>query len=155
MQYKAKDVNNYISQLPSNKKESIIKLRATILDNLPEGFEETILYGMIGYVVPLSIYPKGYHVTPNLPLSFIGLAAQKNHIALYHSGIYMFPEILDWFEKEYSKQMQTKLDMGKSCIRFKNMQTVPYTLIGQLCSKLTVAKYLKRYEEVLNLNKSK
>lgn len=149
MQYKAKDVNNYISQLPSNKKESIIKLRATILDNLPEGFEETILYGMIGYVVPLSIYPKGYHVTPNLPLSFIGLAAQKNHIALYHSGIYMFPEILDWFEKEYSKQMQTKLDMGKSCIRFKNMQTVPYTLIGQLCSKLTVAKYLKRYPYVL------
>ncbi len=149
MQYKAKDVNNYISQLPSNKKESIIKLRATILDNLPEGFEETILYGMIGYVVPLSIYPKGYHVTPNLPLSFIGLAAQKNHIALYHSGIYMFPEILDWFEKEYSKQMQTKLDMGKSCIRFKNMQTVPYTLIGQLCSKLTVAKYLKRYPYML------
>ncbi|WP_034549582.1 DUF1801 domain-containing protein [Carnobacterium funditum] len=142
MQYEAKDVEDYIRQLPEDRKDPIEKLRQTIIDNLPEGFEETIIYGMIGYVVPHSIYPAGYHVDPKLPLSFIHLASQKNNISLYHSGIYLFPEILEWFQKEYPKHVKTKLDMGKSCIRFKNMNTIPYDLIGELCRKITLEDYL-------------
>lgn len=147
MHYTAKDVEDYISQLPEDRKEPIEKIRQTILENLPPGFEETILYGMIGYVVPHSIYPAGYHVDPKLPLNFIGLASQKNNISLYHSGIYVFPEVLKWFEEEYPKHMTTKLDMGKSCIRFKNMKNIPYDLIGELCTKITLEEYVEMYEE--------
>lgn len=147
MHYTAKDVEDYISQLPEDRKEPIEKIRETILENLPPGFEETILYGMIGYVVPHSIYPAGYHVDPELPLSFIGLASQKNNISLYHSGVYVFPEILAWFEEEYPKHVRTKLDMGKSCIRFKNMKTIPYDLIGELCTKITIEEYVEMYEK--------
>lgn len=118
MQYEAKTVEDYIRQLPEDRKEPIKKLRKVILENLPKGFEETISYGMIGYVIPHSIYPEGYHVNPKLPLNFIGLASQKNNISLYHSGVYIFPDILDWFIKEYPKYIDTKLDMDKSCIRF-------------------------------------
>ena len=152
MQYDAESVEDYIQQLPEDRKEPIERLRKVILDNLPEGFEETILYGMIGYVVPHSIYPEGYHVDPKLPLSFIGLASQKNNISLYHSGVYMFPEDLEWFEEQYPTYVKTKLDMGKSCIRFKNMQTIPYQLIGQLCEKITVAQYVSKYEENLQVS---
>ncbi len=152
MQYDAESVEDYIQQLPEDRKEPIERLRKVILDNLPEGFEETILYGMIGYVVPHSIYPEGYHVDPKLPLSFIGLASQKNNISLYHSGVYMFPEVLEWFEEQYPTYVKTKLDMGKSCIRFKNMQTIPYQLIGQLCEKITVAQYVSKYEENLQVS---
>jgi len=152
MQYDAESVEDYIQQLPEDRKEPIERLRKVILDNLPEGFEETILYGMIGYVVPHSIYPEGYHVDPKLPLSFIGLASQKNNISLYHSGVYMFPEVLEWFEEQYPTYVKTKLDMGKSCIRFKNMQTIPYQLIGQLCEKITVAQYVSKYEENLRVS---
>lgn len=152
MQYDAESVEDYIQQLPEDRKEPIERLRKVILDNLPEGFEETILYGMIGYVVPHSIYPEGYHVYPKLPLSFIGLASQKNNISLYHSGVYMFPEVLEWFEEQYPTYVKTKLDMGKSCIRFKNMQTIPYQLVGQLCEKITVAQYVSKYEENLQVS---
>ena len=152
MQYDAESVEDYIQQLPEDRKEPIERLRKVILDNLPEGFEETILYGMIGYVVPHSIYPEGYHVDPKLPLSFIGLASQKNNISLYHSGVYMFPEVLEWFEEQYPTYVKTKLDMGKSCIRFKNMQNIPYQLIGQLCEKITVAQYVSKYEENLQVS---
>lgn len=152
MQYDVESVEDYIQQLPEDRKEPIERLRKVILDNLPEGFEETILYGMIGYVVPHSIYPEGYHVDPKLPLSFIGLASQKNNISLYHSGVYMFPEVLEWFEEQYPTYVKTKLDMGKSCIRFKNMQTIPYQLIGQLCEKITVAQYVSKYEENLQVS---
>lgn len=152
MQYDVESVEDYIQQLPEDRKEPIERLRKVILDNLPEGFEETILYGMIGYVVPHSIYPEGYHVDPKLPLSFIGLASQKNNISLYHSGVYMFPEVLEWFEEQYPTYVKTNLDMGKSCIRFKNMQTIPYQLIGQLCEKITVAQYVSKYEENLQVS---
>lgn len=147
MHYTAKNVEGYISQLPEDRKEPIEKIRQTILENLPPGFEETILYGMIGYVVPHSIYPAGYHVDPKLPLNFIGLASQKNNISLYHSGIYVFPEVLEWFQEEYPKHVTTKLDMGKSCIRFKNMKKIPYDLIGELCTKITLEEYVEMYEE--------
>lgn len=149
MQYKAETIEDYISQLPQDRKEAIEKIRQSILDNLPEGFEEQILYGMIGYVVPHSLYPAGYHVNPDLPLSFIGLASQKNNISLYHSGIYIFPKVLKWFEEEYPKHVKTKLDMGKSCIRFKNMKTIPYELIGELSGKITLEEYIEKYEEII------
>lgn len=147
MQYEAKDVEDYIIQLPEDRKKAIEKIRQTILENIPPGFEETIIYGMIGYVVPHSIYPAGYHVDSKLPISFINLASQKNNISLYHSGVYMFPEVLEWFQEEYPKHVKTKLDMGKSCIRFKNMKTIPYDLIGELCRKITLEEFIDKYEE--------
>jgi len=104
-------------------------------------------YGMIGYVVPHSLYPDGYHCSPNLPLPFVNIASQKNHIALYHMGIYSFPEILDWFTKEYPKHSKLKLDMGKGCIRFKKPEHIPFDLIGQLMKKISVEDWIRIYEE--------
>lgn len=153
MQYKAVDVEDYLRQLPEERIETIQKLRKTIKDNISSEFEETMIYGMIGYVVPHSLYPAGYHVTPELPLSFINLASQKNTISLYHFGIYMYPEVLKWFENEYPKHVKTKLDMGKSCIRFKNMDTIPYDLIGELCRKISMEDFIDMYEEAIKNRK--
>ncbi len=140
-------VQDYIENIESQeKKEAIQNLREVILKNLPEGFEETINYGMIGYVVPHSIYPKGYHCKPELPLPFINLAAQKNFIALYHMGIYADKSLMDWFVSEFSKHTDSKLDMGKSCIRFKKIQKIPYTLIGELVKKMNVQDWVQLYE---------
>ncbi|MDC6387586.1 DUF1801 domain-containing protein [Maribacter sp. PR1] len=147
MQYKADTPEDYISQLPAERKEVISKIRERILKNLPEGFEEQISYGMLGYVVPHNLYPDGYHVKPELPLPFVNLASQKNYIALYHSGIYADKNILDWFIKEFPKHCKRKLDMGKSCIRFKSMDDIPYDLIGELCSKITVQDWINLYEK--------
>ena len=146
MKYIAKDVQDYLGQVPEDRKEAMNKLRDVILNNLPIGFEEMILYDMISYVVPHSIYPAGYHVDQSLPLSFISLASQKNNISLYHSGLYVFPDLLAWFESEYALRVKTKLDMGKSCIRFKNMKTIPYDLIGELSQKVSVEAYLDQYK---------
>ena len=146
MKYSAKDVQDYLGQVPEERKEAMNKMRDVILNNLPIGFEEMILYNMISYVVPHSIYPAGYHVDPSLPLSFISLASQKNNISLYHSGLYVFPDLLAWFESEYALRVKTKLDMGKSCIRFKNMKTIPYDLIGELSQKVSVEAYLDQYK---------
>jgi len=142
----AKTPQEYIDHLPENRKEAIIKLRKIILDNLPKGFEEQMSYGMLGYVVPHSIYPNGYHVNPKLPLPFINLASQKNFIAIYHSGIYADKKIMDWFLKEYPKHSNRKLDMGKCCIRFKKMDDIPYDLIGKLATKLTPEEWIDTYE---------
>ena len=147
MQSKANTPEEYINQLPDDRKEAIQKLRNTIFNNLPEGFEETMLYGMIGYVVPHSIYPNGYHTDPKLPLPFINIASQKNHIALYHSGIYARKELLDWFKNEYPKHSSVKLDMGKSCLRFKNPEHIPYELIGELATKMTPEEWIIIYEK--------
>ncbi|WP_422485500.1 DUF1801 domain-containing protein [Gudongella sp. DL1XJH-153] len=146
MKYDADSVDEYIDKLPEERKEIISKLRELILENLPEGFEETLSYGMIGYVVPHSIYPEGYHVNHDEPLPFMALASQKNHIALYHSGIYIVPEIEEWFREEYSKRVDTKLDMGKSCIRFKNPKKIPFDLLEDLFGKINVDEYVKYYE---------
>ena len=146
MQSKAITVDEYIKDLPEDRKEVIEKIRKVILDNLPKGFEETISYGMLGYVVPHSIYPKGYHCNTNLPLPFINLASQKNFIAFYHMGIYAEPVLLDWFVSEFPKHSKSKLDMGKSCIRFKKMNDIPYELIGQLASKMTTEDWINKYE---------
>ena len=146
MQIKAKNPEEYISQIPEDRIPYFKKLRKTILDNIPKGFEEQISYGMIGYVVPKSIYPNGYHCDTNLPLPFANIASQKNFIALYHSGIYANKEIYDWFVKEYPKHCKHKLDMGKSCIRFKKSEEIPFDLIAELMQKMTVNEWINLYE---------
>ncbi len=149
MNYKITSVNDYINQVPDDRKESLKKLRKVILENLPKGFEEGINYNMIGYYVPHSKYPKGYHCDPKLPLPFINIASQKNSINLYHSGIYAKKELSDWFVAEYAKHCKRKLDMGKSCIRFKKFDEIPYELIGQLVNKITVDEWIRTYENAL------
>ncbi|MBO0323821.1 DUF1801 domain-containing protein [Muricauda sp. CAU 1633] len=143
----AKTPDEYISKLPDDRKEAVSQLRDTVKNNLPKGFEECISYKMIGYVVPHSLYPDGYHVEPKLPLPFINIASQKHFVALYHSGIYADKKIHDWFVGEYSKYVKTKLDMGKSCIRFKNTKSIPYPLIAQLCKKMTPQDWITLYEK--------
>jgi hypothetical protein len=145
MQIKADTPEEYIDKLPEERKEPIRKLRKVIRENLPDGFLETIGYGMIGYVVPHSIYPKGYHSTPHLPLPFINLASQKNYIAVYHMAM-AEKELLDWFTKEYAIRSKTKLDMGKGCIRLKKIDQIPYDLFGELASKMTVKEWIDMYE---------
>ncbi|MEY8019245.1 DUF1801 domain-containing protein [Muriicola sp. SD30] len=143
----AKSPEEYIASLPSDRKEAIIQLRKTITSNLPKGFKETMNYGMIGYVVPHSLYPDGYHCTPELPLPFMSLASQKNYIALYHSGIYADEDLQAWFVGEYHKYVSTKLDMGKSCVRFKKPENIPYELIAELCTKMSVEDWIALYEK--------
>lgn len=137
----------YIDQLPADRKKVISKLRATIRKNLPKGFKEEMNYNMLGYVVPHSLYPNGYHCDPSKPLPFMNLASQKNFIAVYHMGIYADKQLLNWFTKRYEKQVEGKLDMGKSCIRFKKMDTVPFDLIGELAAKMTPQDWIKLYEK--------
>jgi uncharacterized protein YdhG (YjbR/CyaY superfamily) len=119
MKIAANTVDEYINQLPEDRRQALSKLRKIILENLPDGFVEELNYGMPGYVVPHSIYPAGYHCDPKVPLPFMSFASQKNHISFYHSGIYADPNLLEWFTQEYPKHSNSKPDMGKSCIRFK------------------------------------
>lgn len=147
MQSKAETPEDYITQLPQERREVISKIRESILKNIPEGFEEQMSYGMLGYVVPHSIYPNGYHVKPELPLPFMNLASQKNFVALYHSGIYADTNLLDWFVQEYPNHCKRNLDLGKSCIRFKNMDDIPYDLIAELSGKMTVQQWIELYEK--------
>lgn len=149
MQSKAKTVEEYLLQLPEERKVAMNELRNTLKKNLPKGFEEAMNYGMIGYVVPHSKYPQGYHCTPELPLPFISIASQKNFIALYHMGLYADKKLLDWFVSEYPKHSKTKLDMGKSCIRFKKPEQIPFKLIAELATKMTVDKWVEVYEKGL------
>ena len=143
----AKTVDEYISKVPSERTEAISKLREIVRDNLPSGFEEGIGYKMIAYYVPHSKYPDGYHCDPKVPLPFINIASQKNFIALYHSGIYADKNLLDWFVEEYPKHVNTKLDMGKSCVRFKKVENIPYELIAELCKKMTADQWIALYEK--------
>jgi len=146
MQLKADTPEHYIDQLPEDRKPVIQKLRKTILDNLPDGFSETISYGMIGYVVPHSVYPAGYHCDPKQPLPFISIASQKNFVALYHMGLYASPELLKWFTEEYPRHCKTRLDMGKSCIRFKKTDQISYELIAGLTGKISADEWIRTYE---------
>jgi uncharacterized protein YdhG (YjbR/CyaY superfamily) len=146
MQSTAKTPQAYVDSLPEERKVVIEKIRQAIKKTLPKGFEEVMCYGMLGYVVPHSLYPKGYHCDPKLPLGFISLASQKNFVALYHMGIYASPKLLDWFVGEFPKHSKSKLDMGKSCIRFKKMNDIPYELISELTSKMTVQDWIDGYE---------
>lgn len=155
MQSTAKTVNDYLEEIPEERKVAFLKLRNSILDNLPKGFEEEMSYGMLGYVVPHSIYPNGYHCNPKLPLPFINIGSQKNFIAMHHLGIYANPELLDWFTSEYPKHSTQKLDMGKGCIRFKKMEHIPFDLIAELAGKLTVEEWIECYETQIKNRKSK
>ena len=149
MKIEANNPDEYIEKLPEDRQTAIAKIRKILLDKLPDGFQETMSYGMIGYVVPHSTYPKGYHVNPKLPLPFINLASQKNYIALYHSGIYADPNLLTWFKNEYPKHSNSKLDMGKSCIRFKNVEDIPLRLIGELAEKISPQDWISNYETII------
>lgn len=146
MQSKAATPEQYLAELPDDRKEAMQKIRNAIKNNLPNGFEEVMSYGMLGYVVPHSIYPDGYHCTPKLPLPFINLASQKNNISLYHMGVYGDENLLNWFVAEYAKQAKSKIDMGKGCLRFKKMDDIPFDLIGELATKISVDDWIVIYE---------
>jgi hypothetical protein len=152
MKSKAVTVSEYLDSLPDERKAAMNELRKVIKKNLPDGFSEVMSYGMIGYVVPHSIYPDGYHCNPTLPLGFMNIASQKNFIAVYHMGIYADKKLLEWFTQEYPKHVKTKLDMGKSCLRFKKPEQIPFELIGQLSTKLTPQQWINVYESVLKKN---
>ncbi len=147
MKYNANSPAEYIAQLPDERKAVVAKLREIISKNIPKGFQEQMSYGMLGWVVPHEIYPDGYHCDPKLPLPFINLASQKNFVALYHSGIYANEKLHDWFVSEYPKYCKYKLDMGKSCVRFKKMNDIPYQLIEELCKKISVDDWVSLYEK--------
>ncbi len=153
MQSKAKTPEAYMEKLPDERKAPMVKLRAAIKSQIDPNFQECMNYGMLGYVVPHSLYPEGYHCNPKMPLPFMNLASQKNFIAVYHAGIYAKKEILDWFVAEYPKHCSRKLDMGKSCIRFKKMDDIPFELIGDLAAKLTTEEWIKLYETTIKTPK--
>ncbi len=144
MKIEANTVSEYLEKIEPSRKDSFVKLRDVIVQNIPEGFVECINYGMIGYVVPHSIYPNGYHCTPELHLPFMHIACQKNYIALYSSAINMDGNIREWFMDEYAKCMPSKIDIGKSCVRFK--KDIPYALISKLVAKVSVVEFIKLYE---------
>jgi len=141
-------IEQYIANIPEEHRDKFIRLMEVLRENLPDGFEETESYGMVGYVVPHAIYPDGYHCAPKLPLPFLTIACQKNFIAVYHMGIYSDEQLLNWFVEEFPKHSAKKLDMGKSCIRFKNGQAIPFDLIGELAKKMTVQNWIYRYEKM-------
>lgn len=136
----------YIKQLPDDRRAACTRLRMVIKENLPAGFKETIGYKMPAYVVPKSTYPAGYHCDPSLPLPFLNFASQKSHIGLYHMGIYADPALLAWWQAEWPRHVKTKLDMGKSCVRFKKPEAIPYDLVGELCTKMTPDDWIALYE---------
>ncbi len=155
MQSKATTVNDYIAELPEDRKKAISELRKVIKKNLPKGFKEGMGYGMMGWSVPHSLYPPGYHCTPELPLPFMGIASQKHFIAVYHMGVYADPKLLKWFTDAHAKASPKKMDMGKSCMRYKKSEDIPYKLIGELASKITPEEWIKTYESVLKDRRKK
>ncbi|MFN8250335.1 MAG: DUF1801 domain-containing protein [Ferruginibacter sp.] len=146
MQSKASTVDAYLAELPEDRQKAINELRKVIKKNLPKGFQECMSYGMIGYVVPHSKYPPGYHCDPKLPLPFLNIASQKNFIAVYHMGVYADEKLLKWFTAEHAKASAKKLDMGKSCMRYKKPEDIPYKLIGELAARITPEKWIALYE---------
>jgi hypothetical protein len=149
MQSAAATPDQYFSELPEERMLAMSELRKVILKNLPKGFSEQMGSGMVNYCVPHSKYPAGYHCNPKDPLPFLAIASQKNFIAVYHMGMYADPKLLKWFTNEYPKHMTTKLDMGKSCLRFKKPNQIPFKLIGELVSKMSTDDWIKLYEKNL------
>ena len=139
-------IAEYMKALPDERRGAMKKLRTVIKSNLPAGFKEQISYGLPGWVVPHSSYPGGYHCDPSLPLPFISIASQKSHVGLYHMGIYADAKLLKWFEGEYPKHVTTKLDMGKSCIRFKKVESIPFDLVGELCGRMSPDEWIDVYD---------
>lgn len=155
MRSEATTPEQYLDELPEDRKAPILKLREQILNNLPEGIEEQMGYGMLGYVIPHSVYPNGYHCDPKLPLPFMNLASQKNFIGVYSMAMYAKKELYEWFTSEYAKRCKYKLDMGKSCIRLKKMNDIPYELIGELTSKISAEEWIQIYEDSFKNRKKK
>jgi hypothetical protein len=149
-----KTPDDYFDSLPDERKNAMNELRNTISKNIPKGFKEVIGYGMPGWVVPHSIFPSGYHCDPKLPLPFMGIASQKNFVALYHMGMYSDPALLKWFTTEFPKHSKSKLDMGKSCVRFKKMDDIPFKLIGELAKKMTPKQWIELYQTNLEQSRS-
>jgi hypothetical protein len=147
MKSDASTPKEYLDSLPADRKKAVGDLRKVILKNLPKGFKEEMSYGMLGYVVPHTLYPAGYHCNPKLPLPFINLASQKNHIALYHMALYLDKDLLKWFKDEYSRQNKTKMDEGKGCLRFKKAEDIPLKLIGELVAKINPQEWISIYEK--------
>jgi len=139
-------VKDYIANVPEERAPYFKKLRKVVLDNLPKGFKECINYKMLGYVVPHSKYPAGYHCDTKLPLPFMNLANQKGFIGFYHMGVYANPDLYEWFTSSYPDHAKYKLDMGKSCVRFKRMDDIPYDLVGELVGKMTPDDWISLYE---------
>jgi len=150
MKAPGKTVNDILVNQPEDRVKPFNKLHEVIMKNLPKGFEAGISYGGLGYVVPHTIYPKGYHCNPKEPLPFAGIASQKGSINFYHMGIYADPVLLKWFQAEYPKHSKQKLDMGKSCVRFKKLDDIPYKLIGELMKKVSVKQWVETYERNLH-----
>ena len=149
MTYHAATVDEYCAAIPEDRREPFGRLRRAVLENLPEGFEETISYRLPSYVVPHSIYPAGYHCKPEEPLPYISIASQKHFIAYYHGGIYSMPELAEWLRGEWARLGMGKLDMGKSCIRLKKIERIPCNLLGELASKITVDEWIAFYEKAV------
>ena len=144
---KNNELENYIEALDLDRKQAINKLRNVINKNLSDGIEEGFFYNMITYYIPHSKYPAGYHCNPKQPLPFISIASQKNFISLYHMGMYADTKLLTWFQKEFEKKAKGKLDMGKSCIRFKKVDEIPFELLGELTAKMSVNEWIECYEK--------
>jgi hypothetical protein len=147
MQSKAATPEEYIKEMPEDRQKAFSKLRSVIKKNIPKGFKEGMGYGMMGWSVPHSLYPAGYHCNPKDPLPFMGIASQKNFIAVYHMGVYADPKLLKWFQSAHAKVSAKRLDMGKSCIRYKKPEDIPFDLIGELASKITPAEWIATYEK--------
>jgi hypothetical protein len=152
MQSKAKTVTEYLNSLPEDRKLAMTKLRSAIKKNLPKGFEEVMAYGSMGWVVPHSLYPAGYHCDPKQPLPFLGLASQKNYVSVYHMALYD-GALLGWFKDQWGEYTSKKLDMGKCCVRFKKPEEIPFELIGELASKMTPQQWIEIYLKELKQNK--
>jgi hypothetical protein len=148
MQSKAKTVSQYLAELPADRRKAIEQVRKMILKNLPKGYEEIMQYGMIGYAVPLSLYPQGYHCRKDEPLPFISLASQKNNLAIYMFCLYLDKKDAARFQKEYEASGK-KLDMGKSCIRFKKPEDLALDVIGKAIARSPVKKHIEIYEKAL------
>jgi hypothetical protein len=147
MTIQANTVEEYIEKVDDTSKQAaIIKLRDVIQKNIPEGFEEGMNYNMIGYYIPHSLYPSGYHCDTKQPLPFMNIAAQKNFVAIYHMGVYADDALLQWFTSEHAKRVKGKLDMGKSCIRYKKPEDIPFDLIGELAAKVNPQDWIETYE---------
>lgn len=145
MQSSAKTVNEYLRELPDDRRKAISAVRAVIRENLQPGFEEGMQYGMIGYFVPHSIYPAGYHCDPKQPLPFTALASQKNAMSLYLMACYGDEEEQVWLRDQFTKAGK-KLDMGKSCIWFKKLDDLPLDVVGAAIRRTTVPDYIAAYE---------
>ena len=148
MKSQATSVEDYLKELPEDRREALGAVRKTILKSLPKGYEEGMQYGMIGYYIPHRLYPAGYHCNPEEPVPFANLASQKNHMAIYLMCIYSDPDHMAWFVDAW-KATGKKLDMGKACIRFKKLEDLPLNIIGQAIKKVPVKKFLTFYESAI------